>query len=532
MNGQPYDPNQPQGSQQQGGFQSPYGSYQQQNGYTGYQQPVNQGFGQQGAGYQQPYQAYSEQSSYAMPDSQQNAGYQQPVNQLGSGFVMPGYDAAYPQPVDQGNAAYGMAENEHYGQQAPYQQNGAYTGYQQSYQQPYQQVSYQQSYQQPYVNYPQPQESAYQTFPSQGMQNNYPYQVGGVPHSTQQQPMPQQKDPIDVEAIIRLVVRLMVPVLGVLFILSMVFSGAVWLKWIFVGLSLAEVAVIWVRPMLLQNDLKITFSCIFLVLALVAAISAIVTPRSDAVIPPTGSTGSYNQGSTPLNNGGTDAVPGLTENNNVLQLTATPAPTATPEPAGNGLEGEAVQRLMSFLYFWQVNDTESMIGLCSPSWVRAQQKPMESLFQIQANRQPTEFTATAISGTENDVSRTVNVTIMMTRYDNKTTEKYAFKVVMQKENDMWYVDPQSLQSNEKVVTQAPSAEITQLPTPAPVADSSAVLYYNPNGGTRYHIDANCKSTNSKYLPFSGTFTYGQLTNAPYNELSPCSVCGAPLRPAN
>ena len=71
---------------------------------------------------------------------------------------------------------------------------------------------------------------------------------------------------------------------------------------------------------------------------------------------------------------------------------------------------------------------------------------------------------------------------------------------------------------------------TQPPSPLPYADASTVLYYNPNGGERYHIDPKCKSTNVKYLPFKGTFTYGQLTEAPYNKLEPCNICGAPRKP--
>ena len=62
-----------------------------------------------------------------------------------------------------------------------------------------------------------------------------------------------------------------------------------------------------------------------------------------------------------------------------------------------------------------------------------------------------------------------------------------------------------------------------------MADPNVVLYYNPNGGTQYHLDQNCKSAHTKYLPFKGTFTYGQINDAPYADLIPCSVCGAPLR---
>ena len=57
-----------------------------------------------------------------------------------------------------------------------------------------------------------------------------------------------------------------------------------------------------------------------------------------------------------------------------------------------------------------------------------------------------------------------------------------------------------------------------------------MLYYNPDGGTKYHLDQNCKSTHAKYLPMKGHFTYGEINDAKYANLSPCNVCAAPLRP--
>lgn len=56
-----------------------------------------------------------------------------------------------------------------------------------------------------------------------------------------------------------------------------------------------------------------------------------------------------------------------------------------------------------------------------------------------------------------------------------------------------------------------------------------VLYYNPNGGIMYHVDMNCRSTHSKYLPFKGSFTWAQINESPYAQLYPCRVCGAPAR---
>ena len=70
---------------------------------------------------------------------------------------------------------------------------------------------------------------------------------------------------------------------------------------------------------------------------------------------------------------------------------------------------------------------------------------------------------------------------------------------------------------------------TATPTVEPQADANMVLYYNPDGGTKYHKDQNCKSTHAKYLPMKGHFTYAEVNDEKYAKLSPCNVCGAPLR---
>ena len=79
-------------------------------------------------------------------------------------------------------------------------------------------------------------------------------------------------------------------------------------------------------------------------------------------------------------------------------------------------------------------------------------------------------------------------------------------------------------------TPDPALAATATPSPEPAANASTVLYYNPDGGTKYHLDQNCKSTHAKYLPMKGHFTYGEINDAKYVKLTPCNVCAAPLRP--
>lgn len=67
----------------------------------------------------------------------------------------------------------------------------------------------------------------------------------------------------------------------------------------------------------------------------------------------------------------------------------------------------------------------------------------------------------------------------------------------------------------------------QIPIPA----SDTPLYYNPNGGQSYHSTANCPGVRKQYLPMTG-FTYGELENAPYSKLTPCTNCWPDLRVAD
>lgn len=59
-------------------------------------------------------------------------------------------------------------------------------------------------------------------------------------------------------------------------------------------------------------------------------------------------------------------------------------------------------------------------------------------------------------------------------------------------------------------------------------DDATPLYYNPNGGTNYHAQENCRGVKDEYLPLTA-FTYGQLEDAGFRELTPCSYCTPPRR---
>lgn len=57
-------------------------------------------------------------------------------------------------------------------------------------------------------------------------------------------------------------------------------------------------------------------------------------------------------------------------------------------------------------------------------------------------------------------------------------------------------------------------------------DPATPLYYNPDGGSNYHSEQNCKAVKDQYLPLTG-FTYGELESGVYSKLTPCPYCVPP-----
>ncbi len=311
-------------------------------------------------------------------------------------------------------------------------------------------------------------------------------------------------------------------VLLLLFIIGLVAKVPV-LLWIFAVLAVASVVFFWVRPMIDTNK-RLCFTIIFAALTVAAGVTLYTwsgAGQTDPVNQPGGGAAVTTQASGS----------GVVVDPKTGQAVVTVAPeqvTATPAPAQN--DSAATDRLESFFYYWSVNKQDDMLTLCSPSWLSSVENARTALFQLMANRTPLDYTVEKISGTVDDTSRTVTVSSTMDRNNGKDPVKYRLSVLMVREGEIWYVDPQSLKTYEKEETPDPAQAATPTPTVEPAADPGLVLYYNPNGGAMYHRDQNCKSTHAKFLPFKGHFTYAEINDAAYKNLEPCNICGAPLRP--
>ncbi|MBO5534351.1 MAG: hypothetical protein J6B53_02985 [Clostridia bacterium] len=192
--------------------------------------------------------------------------------------------------------------------------------------------------------------------------------------------------------------------------------------------------------------------------------------------------------------------------------------------------------LENFMEKWYKQITADMVEYTSPSWRDAQtdQDPEHKLFwKFQSKKLVDWRQMSAPSGTDASDARTIAVQADV-EY-NGEVRTYEYQAITLQENGQWYVDPESLSSGQLVekatptpdpnLTPTPSPEPTPTPTPGP----KTKLYYNKDGGKKYHLDPNCPSVASRYLPLKGTFTYKDLSKSPYNKLSPCDKCGAPVR---
>ena len=448
-----------------------------QNGYaqTGYTQPQNAGYPAGNAYTQQngyPQANPAGMTGYTYPTaSQQSAGSYIPQTPYSPGYTTPGY-------------------------QAP-------TGYAQGYNAAYTQMGRQQA----------------PMNPLQEQGGQVPLNGGGyVP-----QPVPVRKQPFVLTDAYLLIIC---ATLLVFFVLGMFINGMGAMKWVFLLLTAGTAAALWLKN-LTDNNKRLCFSIVFGVLALVTIIGLVTGGQGTKKTNPQQQQQQQQtvQQDYTGNAGAVENNPyGAVANNTAV----TPAPAEIETPIPEGGEEEIKRRVVEFMTLWSGNDIPGMLKYCHIDWQNKQENVQQALFSVTKNRIPKDFKFLSLSGTAYDTMRTVNAEVNMDKNDGKDPKKYLMEISVKKgEDDQWYIDPSSMVTNEEeVVTVTPVPEAT----PTMETTSNTILYYNPEGGSKYHRDPNCKTTNSKYLPMQGQFTYGELLQGAHSELKPCHICLAPERP--
>jgi len=475
------------------------GQYPAQAGYP--QQPAG------GIGYQQPYDP-SWQQEYQQSGGQSYP--QQPYDQTPIYQSQPYQPQTYQQQTHQPQESYAQQSWQPYAQQ-PYAQ-------QPYVQQPYVQQPYAQTGGQMYQQGVQNGQPLQQSYPPSGQEPApgvfYPAQGYSGYVST---PRKQEQSALSGEVIVKVVLFGLLPVL---FVLGIVLKQPV-LCWAYVAAAVVTVAAMWLRD-LVQPGLRLASSLVCGVLAVVAVVTALNagTPVQDQQTQQPGVNTLQGADAGQNNSYGT----GMS-----LQETYTPTPTPTVTPNPSAEADAAYEQLRSFFHYWEANSDESMLALTAPSWRNSVSNPLMELFRIRANRTPLDDCEISVGGSEADTMRTAKVKVSIDKNNNREPQRYSFNVIMIKEDGAWYVDPRSLESNEKETVTTPATNPMPTQPPLNTGAPDLLLYYNPDGGSYYHIDPNCEKVGTKYKPLKGKFLFPQLNDVPYSELDNCPVCGAPLR---
>ena len=307
-------------------------------------------------------------------------------------------------------------------------------------------------------------------------------------------------------------------VLPLLFLLALILRLTE-LHWAFIVLSLLAVFSMWMGGAFIPQARK-TMTLIYTALILVALAAAMWFTSSMFSAPDhTGST--QNSALSDLFGRDVTASQVGAFSDTVNQHANRPTSAPTPDS-----RSQAQERLELFMSSWMNLDYNTMLEYCSPAWKNAQSDPAQSIFKIRGTQTPTKYNITNISGNDADDSRTITMVASIDRGDGNAPKDYRYEVLMLRVNGQWYIDPASLSTSTKVENKAEATPVhTIIPTPTP--NPNQILYYNPDGGTFYHLDKECTSTAKKFLPFKGSFTYGQLSEHP--TLNPCTKCRAPSR---
>lgn len=359
---------------------------------------------------------------------------------------------------------------------------------------------------------------------------NYSQSPAGSSKALDRKPRP-RKPKREWNQLLLMVFFIVLPVIGLL----AVFFQPV--RWIFMILVIAALALMWLVHAFLFPG-RMILSAIYglaLVFTLVTALSAGGAKKNPVkhtdflnTTPVPAATSAF---SSMYNTMGTSVPAGYYEDLNAADT----VPVTDPYSAGasTGVKSGAEIALESFMEKWRKGIVADMLDLTAPSWRSTQDHPSETLYWKFGQKPLSEWSQNGEpTGTEASTARTISVVADISY--NSTLRTYQYDAVILQEGGKWYVDPNSLSTGLLIDRPTPSPDPNATPTPAPTptpeptTNPKTKMYYNKNGGSFYHAEAECPSVGKKYLPLA-SFEFSKLSESPYNKLKPCSECGAPIK---
>lgn len=321
-------------------------------------------------------------------------------------------------------------------------------------------------------------------------------------------------------AILQVLLTIVLPILFIVALLSR--SNTMYI--LFTVLSTGSLAAMWLLNAFVPNA-RTTLSILHIAMILVTLFALWMSSPTQE--PPQPQTPPVNSG-TQQQEGDLQSIFNQDSSASLVNMTVQEEePQAAPS---TGSASAAQQQLDQFMAAWINVNYQRMVDLSLPSWVSQQKDPQQAMFQIRANRSPLDYQFDGVSGSDADATRTIAMTVSISKNNGEAPMQYAMQVLMMRVNDVWYVDPQSLGSGQPIAganaaTAVPQVTIAPLITASP----SLPLYYNPEGGVLYHADANCTRLKPEYLPMKGNFLFSQLNDPPFDKMEPCTTCHAPRR---
>ncbi len=298
-------------------------------------------------------------------------------------------------------------------------------------------------------------------------------------------------------------------------------------RWVFLALTGISVLAMWMLRAFVpsaRNTLTVIYAALAVVIGLALFISRQTPEARLASSPAVNRTSLYSFDPGQENAGAVSAESG------------TPEPDAQAQ-AEEAQVSEAQMRMDGFFRAWAMVSVTEMKEYCLPSWVNEQQSPEKELFQRFKYSYPVNYTPEDTSGSDGANSRII--TVKATFNENGEYVVKRLRVIMRKVNDVWYVDPNSLdgvkvdeaaEAAAKAQNQMIASTIAPTATPGP-AGSSLTVYYNVHGGKYYHLSPTCDAVDSSYWPLTGVIPFELINSKEYSKLIPCQKCGAPARPA-
>ncbi|MDO5327563.1 MAG: hypothetical protein Q4G00_12685 [Clostridia bacterium] len=313
-------------------------------------------------------------------------------------------------------------------------------------------------------------------------------------------------------------------VLPVLFLAALLVPNNI-LRWVFLASAAVSVLAMWLLRAFVKSA-RSTLTVIYAALAVVIGLALFINRQ-----PPETRNVSSNRASQAAS---LFSNPDAGSVNAMLNELATEAPTEEEQTAEATSEAQA--RLQGFFAAWGQKSATEMLPYCLPSWVAQQASPEGALFGMLFLSYPTEYEVEDISGSDGNSSRIITLKAIFDESGNPVVKR--MHVMMMKINDVWYVNPDSLDGVivDEAAEAAAAANVqmistTVAPTATPAPEGSTlIVYFNEDGGKYYHLNKTCPSVRSEYWPLTGKIPFELINSETYKHLIPCERCAAPTRP--